>query len=290
MSDEAKNALAKASSLRKLFQSAAIAGGFLYNLRVQRSLSWEGVQFLRALKERKIYLDYAESWEEFCPEFLGASYKTFDRQLQLAGTRGKDYFDLIELAPVQGVNGVYEALNVVDGCIHVNGNKIEIKRENEAEINEVIRRLKKEAAQAKADVASLEGKAETLQRQKDEAKAAAKKAKEELQERIDREKNPWKLADEDYSVMLDIESQFDVLILRLTSVAERELSRENQERLVALCESMWARTHQATEKIRSNYGIGLLVERPSAWMEVDELTPNKKSLTAEYVANEMKRK
>jgi uncharacterized protein (DUF3084 family) len=239
---------------------------------------------LKRLKDTSAHKAFGMTREEFCDRQIGIPRQTCDRIISNYEEFGAAYFAMSNVMRISPQTYRLLGTAVTDANELVFGDeKIPITKANADRIAEAVAAIRKEAEQAAQQVYDAKSDLKKARAERDNAKKAAEKARQELIDRDKQAELAWANADEDHRFLIKLEIDRDFLLQRLRSFAEgRQLSPENQDRLVAFCEATWAEVHQATEKIRGWYGVGLL--RPTGTAEVDELTPNKRSLIDEYNA------
>ncbi len=243
-------------------------------------------ELLTKIKKSGVYKTLGMTWEECIGKFTPFSVDTADRMIADWQEFGRAWFEVKEI-----VNITREAFRqahpeiaktgelIIGGERYAKGDTVAIQaafEQQRAKVEKLESRLA-DAERAKKDLAT----------ERDNAKKAVEKTRKEFAEfryEVDhRAEIAWEHADEDQRFLIKLEMDRDFLLQRLRSFADcRELSAANQDRLVAFCEATWAEVHQVCEKIRGNYGVGLLSPNPASSVEVDELTPNKRSLIQEY--------
>jgi hypothetical protein len=242
---------------------------------------------LKRLKDTSAHKAFGLTREDFCTQYLGLNRSTADRIIANLEEFGTAYFALSNIMRISPTT--YRMLApAVDGNELVFGDeRIAITKANADRILEAVNAARYEAEQAKQQLYGAKSDLKKAREERDNAKKAAEKTRKELADfryEVDhRAEIAWEHADEDQRFLIKLEMDRDFLLQRLRSFAENcELSPANQDRLVAFCEATWAEVHQVCEKIRGHYGVGLLQPNPASAVEVDELTPNKRSLIEEY--------
>ncbi len=244
-------------------------------------------QILKRLKDTSAHKAFGLTREEFCTQHLGINRSTADRIIANLEEFGTAYFTLSNIMRISPAT--YRLLApAVDGNELIFGDdRIPITKANTDRILEAVNAARDEAEQAKKQLSNAKSDLKKARDERDNAKKAVEKTRKEFADfryEVDhRAEIAWEHADEDQRFLIKLEIERDFILQRLRSFADcRELSQANQDRLVAFCEATWAEVHQVCEKIRGTYGVGLLQPNPASSVEVDELTPNKRSLVEEY--------
>jgi hypothetical protein len=101
---------------------------------------------LRRVREKKLYLRRAATWEEFCPKYLGLSRVHANRIIRYLEEFGPDYFVLAQLTQVTPEQFRAIAPAVREKNIHVNGEAIALLPENSDRIAAAVTELRQAAA------------------------------------------------------------------------------------------------------------------------------------------------
>jgi len=101
---------------------------------------------LRRVREKKLYLSRAATWEEFCPKYLGLSRVHANRIIHYLEEFGPDYFVMAQLTQVTPDQFRAIAPAVRDHNIHVNGEAIALLPENSDRIAAAVTELRQTAA------------------------------------------------------------------------------------------------------------------------------------------------
>jgi hypothetical protein len=109
---------------------------------------------LRRVREKKLYLSRAATWDEFCPKFLGLSKAQANRLIRYLEEFGPDYFELTQLTRVTPEQFRAIAPAVREKNIHLNGEAIALIPENSDRIAAAVAELRQ--AQSTAPEASVE--------------------------------------------------------------------------------------------------------------------------------------
>ncbi|MBZ5727748.1 MAG: hypothetical protein LAP87_22470 [Acidobacteriia bacterium] len=125
---------------------------------------------VRRMREEKLYLHRAATWEEFCPRHLGMSKTQANRVIRMLEEFGPDYFELAQLARISPEQFRAIAPQVKQGAIHVNGAAIALIPENAERVAAAVAALRRETAPPAAEPSARERLA-TLERRLDQATA-----------------------------------------------------------------------------------------------------------------------
>jgi hypothetical protein len=109
---------------------------------------------LRRVREKKLYLSRAATWDEFCPKFLGLSKAQANRLIRYLEEFGPDYFELAQLTRVTPEQFRAIAPAIREKNIHLNGEAIALTPENSDRIAAAVAELRQ--AQSTAPEASVE--------------------------------------------------------------------------------------------------------------------------------------
>jgi len=109
---------------------------------------------LRRVREKKLYLSRAATWDEFCPKFLGLSKAQANRLIRYLEEFGPDYFELAQLTRVTPEQFRAIAPAVREKNIHLSGEAIALIPENSDRIAAAVAELRQ--AHSAAPEASVE--------------------------------------------------------------------------------------------------------------------------------------
>jgi len=101
---------------------------------------------LRRVRDQKLYLSRAETWEEFCPRFLGLSKTHANRIIRHLEEFGPDYFEVAQLTRVTPEQYRAIAPAIRDRNIHLNGQAIALIPENSERVAAAVAELRQAAA------------------------------------------------------------------------------------------------------------------------------------------------
>ena len=125
---------------------------------------------LRRVRDKKLYLSRAATWEEFCPQFLGLSKTHANRIIRYLEEFGSDYFEIAQLTRVTPEQYRAIAPAIRDRNIHVEGQAIALIPENSDRVAAAVAALR-QAAPTPARPVSLEERMAAIQRRFDQLAA-----------------------------------------------------------------------------------------------------------------------
>lgn len=103
---------------------------------------------IRRIREGKLYLSRAATWEDFCPEFLGLSKTHANRLIRYLEEFGPDYFEITQWTRITPEQYRAIAPAIRESNIHVNGEAIALIPENSGKIAAAVADLRQAAAPA----------------------------------------------------------------------------------------------------------------------------------------------
>jgi hypothetical protein len=101
---------------------------------------------MRQIRDQKLFLAVAETWEEFCPKFLGISKTQANRLIQMLNDYGPQYFELAQLTRVTVEEYKTIAPAMTNNGLAWNGEEIELVPENAEKLAAAVVELRKIAA------------------------------------------------------------------------------------------------------------------------------------------------
>jgi hypothetical protein len=107
---------------------------------------------LRRIRDQKLYLQRAPSWDEFCPQYLGLSRTHANRIVKLLEEFGPAYFELAQLTRITAEQYRAIAPAIRDRSIHAHGEAIALIPENAGQVAAAVAALRREAAPPAATV------------------------------------------------------------------------------------------------------------------------------------------
>jgi hypothetical protein len=101
---------------------------------------------LRRMRDRKLCLQRAASWEEFCPQYLGLSKTHANRIIRHLEEFGPGYFELAQMTRITPEEFRAIAPAIRDGSIHSNGEAIALIAENSEKVALAVADLRRASA------------------------------------------------------------------------------------------------------------------------------------------------
>jgi hypothetical protein len=93
---------------------------------------------LKQTRDRKLYVGYAQSWEECCTKHIGMSRANAERIISLLEEFGPAYFEVAQLTRVSPETFRALAPSIHDKALHHNGEAIALIPENAARVASVV--------------------------------------------------------------------------------------------------------------------------------------------------------
>lgn len=270
-----------------LLRLGAMMGATVALEEIVGQLDAKRVELAKRTRDSKLWADSGyESWEACCKALFGPK-RTVNYKIKELEEQGADYLGISSIVRVG--KSVWALMDVEDGEIIYNGERIAITKANEAKIREAVAYYHAEAKRASE---ALKNKTKALEASQVATKAAEQKAAK-AQEAIAVYENPilsWKKADDkDHALLLQMQASLDLLCVQLGNFAKREISPANQTRVVAFCKYAWAAIHQAGDIACAEYGVGLNTPVPAEWLDIDLGTEQRRDLVNEYNAEHLKK-
>ena len=97
---------------------------------------------LRRVRDQKLYLSRAATWEEFCPKYLGLSKTHANRIIRYLEEFGSDYFEVAQLTRITPEQYRAIAPAIREKNIHVNGQAIALIPENSDRVTAAVAELR----------------------------------------------------------------------------------------------------------------------------------------------------
>ena len=127
---------------------------------------------LRRVRDEKLYLSRAATWEEFCPKYLGLSRVHANRIIHYLEEFGPDYFEVAQLTRITPEQFRAIAPAIRDKEIHVHGQAIALIPENSGRVTAAVAELRRRALPAITDTPSVRERLAALDRRSDQLIAA----------------------------------------------------------------------------------------------------------------------
>lgn len=285
----AKGPLATAGEIASrdaAIQLGALIGATITLSEIAAQLDAKKVEMAKQVRDSRLWEQVGfSSWEDCCKSVFGPK-RTVNRKISELEEHGADFFGISAIVRVG--KPVFEQMDVQDGHIMFNNERVAITKANEQKIREVVSYYRDELQKSKETLATKEG---ALQKEREKAKRSkdeAERAKRQLDER-DRPQLRWQHADEDHALLLSMQADLDFLVARMAGFAKREISPENQTRAVAFAKYAWAAVHQSGDLLCGEYGAGLNAPVPAEWLDIDAATADRRDLVVEYNEAHLKR-
>jgi hypothetical protein len=157
--DEGEFALGLMLGSRKAF--AAVAG----------RCSAADAECLRRIRDEKLYLRRAATWEEFCPSHLGLSRAHANRIIHHLEEFGPDYFEIAQLTRITPEQYRAIAPAIRERNIHIDGQAIALIPENSDRVVAAVAALRQAATPAAAPPSSAEERMTAIHRRFDQLAA-----------------------------------------------------------------------------------------------------------------------
>ena len=137
--------IADSASVADNFELGLVLGSRRAFASVAGRCSAADAECLRRVREKKLYLSRAATWEEFCPKYLGLSKGHANRIIRYLEEFGPDYFVMAQLTQVTPEQFRAIAPAVRANNIHVNGEAIALLPENSDRIAAAVTELRQTA-------------------------------------------------------------------------------------------------------------------------------------------------
>lgn len=252
---------------------------------LSQQLDAKHVEALARIRDERLFeAGGFDNFESFCREYIGVPRRTINQKIHEMETLGPDKFAIKQMVRVSKYD--LELVNTESGYIVLDsGEKIPISDKTRPQVVAAVQNVIAEKRRADEELGRKQRELDRAKEAKDAAEAAAKKAREELDAIKTVRKSRWEHVDQDGQDLLDImsELQFSLHRLRCYPAAHKNLSEENSERYVAACEYVWAELTAVVERGRAKFGVGMLAPRADITQEIDDYTPNKRDIVAEYI-------
>jgi len=104
------------------------------------------VACLKQIRDRKLYLTEASTWEEFCSKKLKVTRRTVDRDIKLLDELGLEYYLLAQLVRITPVEFRRIRQHVTDEGVNLGGEVIALLPENTERLADAITQLRETPA------------------------------------------------------------------------------------------------------------------------------------------------
>jgi hypothetical protein len=119
---------------------------------------------LRRIRDERLYLRRAATWEEFCPDHLGLSRAHANRIIRNIEEFGPEYFEIAQLTRITPEQYRAIAPAIREKTIHIDGQAIALIPENSDRVAAAVTELRRTAAPAAATPASAQERIAGIQR------------------------------------------------------------------------------------------------------------------------------
>ena len=138
------------------FELGEILGGRRAFSTIAGRCSAVAAAYLRRIRDEKLFRAKAETWDEFCPKFLGMSKTNANRIIHYLEEFGPAFFEVAQLNRISPVKYRAIANAIRDSALHCNGEVIALIPENAAKVSMAVDQLYK-AAKPKPESAVTRG-------------------------------------------------------------------------------------------------------------------------------------
>lgn len=267
-------------SPHELVELGRLVGGAQVSGYLARQCSFAEAQMLKKLKDSGAYKQFGD-WETFCPQRLGISRNTADRIIKNLEAFGEEFFAVAQFTRLSPET--YAQLQITDGNLVIGNEEVPIVKANEGVIKAHIIQMQQQLTREKESHGNTRGVLKKAQAEKAAAEQKAAKAQEALAA-YENPMTSWPKADgDDHARLLQMQASLDLICSQLRGFAQREVSPENQTRVVAFCKYAWAAIHQAGDVACAEYGVGLNAPASGEWLDVDVATQGRCDLLQEYI-------
>jgi hypothetical protein len=288
--DQKKNALAIAGEQIEGDQKAAIEAAKWIGRQqalgmIGNKCSAAQAEILKRLKDTAAHKAFGLTREEFCDQQLGISRQTADRIIANYEEFGAAYFSMSNVMRLSPATYRLLGAAVTDSNeLEFGDERIPITKANSDRIIEAVNALRKEADQKQQALYDAKSDLKKARDERDNAKKAVDKARQELADFRRRADEMFPDADTDHKVLLKVQSDVDFALQRVAGIARNEnLSPENQGRLIGLVEHLFRQLVQVGHEIRELYGVGWNAANPAELLQAEEEHAGARNLMAEYV-------
>lgn len=126
-----------------LLELGVILGQNLAFSLVAGRCSAANAEGIRRLRNEKLYKRCAETWDDFCPQYLKISRVEADRTIKLLDEFGPTYFELSQLTRVSPETYRAIAPAIEDGVLHNNGEAIPLNAENSQRVAAAVAEMRR---------------------------------------------------------------------------------------------------------------------------------------------------
>jgi hypothetical protein len=109
---------------------------------------------IRRIRNEKLFLEFCDTWEEFCDIHLGISRSEANRVIHLLDEFGPGYHQMAQFTRISPATYRAIAPKIRDGALHLDGEEIELCVENAKRITAAVAELRRELPEPAAKKAS----------------------------------------------------------------------------------------------------------------------------------------
>ena len=96
---------------------------------------------LRRLRDEKLYVGFARSWEEFCEQELKASRRSINRLIGYLEEFGPQYFDVVQMTRISPQQYRAIAAHVNEAGVNLNGEVVALLPDNRQKVADAVSEL-----------------------------------------------------------------------------------------------------------------------------------------------------
>jgi hypothetical protein len=270
-------------------KGAMAVGAFEAHLLHQKFSELMTASHLSAIKRQKLYKTAGfPTWEAFIDAKFSGSRPTADRLIADLEKLGAGWFQLREVARVS--REVFAAANpqFQDGHVLIDGEKIKLTQSNAPAIQDAFQRCLEAMREAKQSASDSKADAEKAKGERDNAQKAAAEARKKLHAAQAFKMFADADGDEDYRVMLEVQSRVDTAMVILAELRGREMSEASQDTYAKLCRYMYFSFLRAVDDALFSFPRPLDPVEPWMALELNSADPIDNPI-AEYVAKGKKK-
>ncbi len=276
----AGKALAEDEFVKKFHQIFRRLGQADISRLVKQKTAYAEALLYKQLKDEQAHKDVRLSWNDFCTQWIKVSRPTVDLCIKHVEEFGQAYFELNQAMRISP--SAYRSLQITDGKMEVDGELVAVNAKNADVIAEVVERLKEAARVAKRKEAEQRAAATKSREKSAGLETTVQKYKDREADERRREKELFPGADEDHKTILRMASNIDAHLETLRGVSGRELSEDNQARLIGYIENLYRQVVQLGGGIRESFGVALNAPDPGEDLYIDAL-PEGRDVVMEFV-------
>ncbi len=234
----------------------------------------------KQLKDEQAHKSLGLSWDKFCLDWIKVSRPTVDICIRNLEEFGREYFELNQMMRVSPK--IYRQLQITDGKLDVDGELFALNAKNADVIAEAVDQLKESGRVAKRKEAEQRAAATKARQERDEARKTADAWKDKDAEQRRREKELFPGADDNHRTILLAATHIDGRLETLRGLSRKDLSEDNQARLIGYIENLYRQVIQLGGGIRANFGVAINARTDGDGVYLDEL-PEGRDVITEFV-------